>query len=304
MRLHKIAANDYLPADSVVAERIAAIYPDLSEALRRFADFVLNEPMQVAQMSINETVSASGVSVATANRFARKLSFEGYAQFRAEVIQSFESVFAPVERLRTKLSEGSSTHQVVTASMDEDLENLRDTMRNLDAARCEQACSMIAQAERMFIVAFDSGAALATIFAHHLRLAGRSAAIVDNGGGALTAARHLATFGKSDLVVAIAFPRYIRETVELTRAAVKHAIPVLSITDTQASPLASLGTLTLYVHARRSFSSTSNTAILALLEALAAGVASQTDGAAETAERFADFAYPWLISPGRGPGRS
>jgi DNA-binding MurR/RpiR family transcriptional regulator len=297
MNLPKSSATGYLPADSVVAQRIAQAYPTLSPALQAFADFVLSEPMKVAHMSINETVSASGVSVATANRFARSLDFEGYAQFRSEVIQGFESVFAPVERLRTKLSENPTPRDVVLASIQEDIDNLTQTIRNLDGAGAEQAVEMLLGAENIFLLAFDNAAALANVFAHRLELAGLQVRMVDNGGGTLSAARNMSRFGKRDLVVSIAFPRYMRDTVEMTRIVQRRGIPILAITDQQTSPLASLGTLTLYVRAARSFSSTSDTAILALLEALAAGVTSRSPGATSAAEKFADFAYPWLIAP-------
>jgi DNA-binding MurR/RpiR family transcriptional regulator len=297
MDLPKTSSPGYLPADAVVAQRIAQAYPSLSPALRAFADFVLSEPMKVAHMSINETVSASGVSVATANRFARSLGFEGYAQFRAEVIQGFESVFAPVEKLRTKLSENSTVRDVVVASIEEDIDNLTQTIRNLDGLASERAVEMLLKAENIFLLAFDNAAALANIFAHRLELAGMQVRMIDNGGGTLSAARNLSRFTKNDLVVSIAFPRYMRDTVELSRTVQRRGIPILAITDQQTSPLASLGTLTLYVRASRSFSSTSDTAILALLEALAAGVASRSAGATSAAEKFADFAYPWLIAP-------
>jgi DNA-binding MurR/RpiR family transcriptional regulator len=286
----------------VVAERIAESYPSLSDALRTFADFVLSEPMKVAQMSINETVDASGVSVATANRFARKLGFEGYAQFRTEVIRGFEAMLAPVERLKHTISVGSSIHEVLMSSLEEDIENLRQSLRNLDPARAEQAVSMLTVAERIFVIAFDNAAALADVFAHRLDLAGKDVRIIDNGGGKISAARYLSRFGARDLAVAIAFPRYLRDTVELAQAAHRRGIPILAITDQQTSPLVSLGTLTIYVQARRTIGSASDTAILGLLEALAAGVSSRSPGAAGAAQHFADFAYPWLIAPGRREG--
>ena len=125
MKYRQTPSAGYLPSGSVVAERIAEIYPSLSDALRAFADFVLNEPMKVAQMSINETVDASGVSVATANRFARKLGFDGYSQFRSELIRGFEPLLAPVERIKRTISAESPIHSVVAATIEEDLGNLR-----------------------------------------------------------------------------------------------------------------------------------------------------------------------------------
>jgi DNA-binding MurR/RpiR family transcriptional regulator len=41
-----------LPAGSVLADRIAAAYPELSQALKTFVDFVLNEPMLAARLKI------------------------------------------------------------------------------------------------------------------------------------------------------------------------------------------------------------------------------------------------------------
>lgn len=296
MKHRKTAGVGYLPAGSIVAERIAEAYPGLSEALQTFADFVLAEPMKVAQMSINETVDASGVSVATANRFARKLGFDGYSQFRSEIIRGFEPLLAPVERLKRTISAESSVHSVMAATIEEDLGNLQETLRDLDPARATQAVDLLSKAERMFIVAFDNAGALGSIFAHRLALAGKDVRVIENGGGRISAARSLSRFGRSDLVVAIAFPLYMRDTIELAQAVKKLGVPILAITDNQTSPLASLAALTLYVRARRTAGSVSDTAILGLLEALAAGVSSRASKATETARKFTEFAYPWLIA--------
>ncbi|MFD2239343.1 MurR/RpiR family transcriptional regulator [Aureimonas populi] len=128
-------AHAALPASSVVTGKIEETYPQFSLALRTFADFVLREPMKVASLSINETVEVTGVSVASANRFARKLGFSGYAEFRAELLRGMAPVQAPVDRLRRKLGESSDTTQVVQASLAEDIGNLEGSMVNLDPAR-------------------------------------------------------------------------------------------------------------------------------------------------------------------------
>jgi len=297
----KFQAFNSLPSGSVVAERIESAYPDLSSALKKFADFVISEPMQAAHLSINETVHASGVSVATANRFARKLGFDGYAQFRSELIRGFEPMLAPVERLKQTISEGSTVSDIITASLAEDIQNLRENELGLESGRFETAVDMIIKAERVYLLAFDNAAALGGIFAHRLATAGKS--VTESTGGKLSASRHLALYGPDDLVIVIAFPRYIRDTVEMAQAIHRRGLPILAITDTQASPIASLGTLTLYIQARRTIGSTSDTAILAVLEALAAAVSAHLPGAAEAGEHFADLAYPWLIGPDEKPDK-
>ncbi|WP_371919166.1 MurR/RpiR family transcriptional regulator, partial [Pseudomonas sp. GW460-R15] len=75
---------------TTVAQRIAQALPRLTRSHRQVADFVLGHPLQVATLPIDELAAAAGVSVATANRFARALDFDGYAAFRAELVRGFE----------------------------------------------------------------------------------------------------------------------------------------------------------------------------------------------------------------------
>ena len=60
-----------------MAQRVARVLPSLTRAHRGMADFVLAHPLRVATMPIDELAAATGVSIATANRFARALEFDG-----------------------------------------------------------------------------------------------------------------------------------------------------------------------------------------------------------------------------------
>lgn len=296
--MHMNRAARFLPAGSSIAQRIEDAYPGLSDALRRFADFVVAEPVKVVQMSIGEVVREAGVSVATANRLARRLGFDGYPAFRADVLGAFEDVLAPVERLRQRISDGSSSVEIVAASIEEDLTALTSTLAHLDMERVEQLVSRIVAARRVYVAGFDNAGALGWILANRLAILGKPAASA-GAGGRLSAARELAGFGPEDLVIAIAFPRYIRDTVDVARAAAARGVPVAAITDGQGSPIAPLAVVPVYLQARRVVGSTSDTAILSFLEALAAAVGARLPGAAAASADFADMAFPWLISSGR-----
>ena len=286
--------QNYLPAGSAVGEKIAAQYPTFSKALRTFADFVAAEPMKVAQLSINDTVHESGVSVATANRFARRLGYDSYPAFRSELIGSFESVFAPVDRLRRTISKGSEAEDVFASVLGDDISNLQETLRSTSGALLREAADMLIGARNVFVLAFDQGLPLAQIFAHNLTVSGRTAATPPTG-GKLAALAHIASYGKEDLVVTFGFPRYIRDTVEVARTVHRRGVPMLVVTDAPSSPLASLGKLTLYIRAQRAIGATSDAAILSVLEGLSSCVAVRQKGAADAAGSFSELAHPWLI---------
>jgi DNA-binding MurR/RpiR family transcriptional regulator len=155
---------------------------------------------------------------------------------------------------------------------------------------------MIVNAERIYIAGFENAGSLANILAVGLELTGKSVRTAENGGGLVGAARQLFKYGEKDLVIAIAFSFYMRDTLEVTQRARRHGVPILAITDHLNSPLSAMSRLSLYVEAHHEFNPPSDTAILGLIEALVAAVASKTPNAAEVVEKFAAYTYPWMIS--------
>lgn len=293
-------------AETSVAERIRRSYPRMPAAQRTFADFVLDQRVDAARMSIQAAVQKAGVSVATANRFARTVGFSGYAEFRNELIRSFDTVFEPVRRLERSISPSSSALEIMRHSIADDLDNLDNTLRGLSERVCESAVKMILNARNTYVLGFDNGAHLAALLASDLDRLFGNVRCVENLGGGLGAARHLFRFGKPDLLIAIAFPRYIKDTVELARFAASRKVPLLAITDSHRSPLAGIANVALLAGANRQFASTSNASALALIEALVAAVSSKVPGSVSAAEAFASFAFPWLETDGAegGHGRS
>ncbi|HBD34953.1 MAG TPA: MurR/RpiR family transcriptional regulator, partial [Cupriavidus sp.] len=87
-----------MPDGQPISERIARALPTLTPAHQRMAQYVLENPFRAATMRIDEFATAVDVSVATANRFARALGFEGYPQFRTELVRGFEATLAPKPR--------------------------------------------------------------------------------------------------------------------------------------------------------------------------------------------------------------
>src|SRR5262249_45033388 len=118
-----------MPDGLSISERIARSLPTLTPAHQRMARYVLDNLFRAATMRIDEFATAVDVSVATANRFARALGFEGYPQFRAELVRGFEATLAPVERLRTELERPSSVAAVMAAALEDGARNLEATAR-------------------------------------------------------------------------------------------------------------------------------------------------------------------------------
>lgn len=289
-----------LPAQTSVARRIESALPEMSTAQRQFAELVRSAPLKVARLSIHEAVALSGVSVATANRFATKLGFDGYADFKAELIRSFEELFAPYERFEREISGHDSPEGLLRASLAATKATLDRTAAGLSGAELEKAVAMISGAERIYIAGFDLAACLGGIFAIELSMLGCKARAAADGGGMIGAIREIFDFTERDLVIAIAFKHYYTDTLRVARFAREAGYPVLAITDTAGSPLLPLSDVALFVPPESDGTMPSSAAILGLIEGLKAAVAGQIPEGTETGRRFAEAAYPWMTAGPKG----
>ncbi|ANY15510.1 MurR/RpiR family transcriptional regulator [Bordetella pseudohinzii] len=290
-------------AAASIADRIARAQPGFSRTQHRMADYVLAHPFRVATMTIDEFAAAAGVSVATANRFARALELPGYPQFRAELARGFEAALEPVEKLRVELAHSASAVQIFAATLQEDIQNAQRTLQSLDEGACERAVASVLQAERVFIIGFGASGYLAGLLQRGLCMHLHSVESLAGPGGVSHAARQMARMTPRDLVIAIAFPRYLADTVTLANAAKQAGVPVLVLTDRPTSPLAPCATVALYAPSARQFSSNAETAALGLIEALSAAVAHRAKDSIEAAVGVTQSVMPWLIHGVAGTGK-
>nr|WP_280634382.1 MurR/RpiR family transcriptional regulator [Allopusillimonas ginsengisoli] len=278
-----------------MAGRIANTMSTLSASHRRMADYVLAHPFKVAMMSIDEFAQECEVSIATANRFARALGLPGYPQFRAELARGFEETLEPIERLRLERGKSASAADIIAASLYEDQRNFELTRMSLSAEQCERAVQAVLTAHRVFIIGFGSSGFLAGLLQRGLSLHCAMVESLAGPGGVSHAARELSRITPDDLVIAIAFPRYLADTITLTKAAKARSVTVLALTDKPSSPLAPLADISLYAHSQRQLLSNSETAALGMIEALSAAVAHQSKHSVTTAALLTESVMPWLI---------
>jgi DNA-binding MurR/RpiR family transcriptional regulator len=205
--------------------------PRLTRSHRQVADYVLEHPLQVATLPIDELAAAVGVSVATANRFARALDFDGYATFRAELVRGFESLVAPVERLRGNLEHPTTVAEVFATALDESRRNIEATRQTLDYAACEAAVERIGKARSIYIGGFGASAWLAGLLQHGLDGSCNDVRMLSSVSGVTHAARTLMHAGPQDLFIGLTFPRYLTDTVALAQIARGQGCAVLALTD-------------------------------------------------------------------------
>jgi len=302
MASHPSAASG--PAGTTIAALIAAAMPTLTPIHRRMGEYVQANLFRAATMRIDELADAVGSSVATANRFARALGFDGYPSFRGALVRGFEATLAPVERLRSAQESPASGDELLAASLEQAAVNLRLTRDAIDGTAADAAVEAILTARRVFVLGSGASAFLAGLMEHGLLPYHDNVQSLALVGGPTHAARRLFSAGKGDLVIGIAFPRYVDDTVQLARQAASLGARVLALTDNVNSPLGQFADLTLCIRSERRLAATSEAAVLAVIEALCDAVAFRAKRSAQAAAQMTEFVLPWLTDPQSAPAAS
>ncbi|NYT64507.1 MurR/RpiR family transcriptional regulator [Alcaligenaceae bacterium] len=288
-----------------IRAQIAAALSQLTPTQLRLADYVTNNLLSAATMRIEEFAKANQVSSATANRFARTLGFAGYPAFRASLMQEYEVLISPSERLRQAQSEGECSNQsLITTALQADAANLHQTVQNLPTQVCEQAITALCHAKRVFILGYGSSAYLAGQLEYGLSPYRKAVQSLASVGGTVDAARRLFDANEDDLIVAIAFPRYIADTLTLARLAHEQGAKILALTDGPTSPLVAFSDINMYLQTGRQFAANSDAVVLSVIQALCGAVAFHNPHAVATSKSMTQATTPWLLHPQQTTGES
>jgi DNA-binding MurR/RpiR family transcriptional regulator len=154
-----------------------------------------------------------------------------------------------------------------------EIENLRETFANNDAAVMERAVRLIESARTIYVLGQRSCFPAAFFFNYVFRLFRPGAFLVDGHGSAFV--DDLRGIGPKDLLIAISIQPYTAEVVRAAQFARAEGARVLLITDSRASPFRNLATETLLAATRSASFFHSVLSLLALIQVLIAMLASR-----------------------------
>lgn len=272
-----------------LSNRIAQIYPSLSNGHRRAADFVLQHPLDVATMTIEGLAEGSGTSNATVTRFVRALGYGGYGEFRSALSAALKFAHGPVDSFAGARAEAGSTFATFDAALADQAANLQAARDGLTEAAVTQAVSLLLKAPRVFIAASGASHYVASFLEDGLALyLDADVVFASSRTGPERAIRHMMSARRDDLVVAISIFRYSRATLDLASFAKKRGAALLVLTDSPTSPLAPLADVTLFAPARSRLLPNSPTAVFALADALIAAVARERPDAVEALKELSE----------------
>jgi len=250
--------------------RIGAMKGELRKSESAVADFVLEQPSEVLNISIAELAYRVGVSQPTVARFANALGFSGFKEFKLRLAQSMASGTPFVHR---DVGPEDSLNQAVLKVFDRSIGALLNVRNHLDPARVARAVDILAEARRIEFYGIGNSGIVAQDAQHKFfRYGTPSVAYGDPHiqGMAATLLR------AGDAVVAISASGRTTDLIRSVELARDAGAEVVAIT-ASGSPLARAASVTLAADVPEDpdvySPMTSRIAHLAIIDVLAVGVA-------------------------------
>jgi DNA-binding MurR/RpiR family transcriptional regulator len=222
--------------------RLIEIEPSLPKRLRQAAAYALEHPDEFALGTASAIAHSANVQASTLVRFAQTLGFGGFSNlqevFRSHLRNRWPDYSVRLKALHeTARDSGDPTNLLIgfADSAAASVTRLRESVQRRDL---DKAIALLAGADTIFCLGQRRAFSVAHYLTYALAQMGLAASLIDNVGG--LGAEQIARAGASDALIAISFSPYSPFTVDLTRRARRSGLPIVVITDSAFSPLASL----------------------------------------------------------------
>ncbi|MBK5251940.1 MAG: MurR/RpiR family transcriptional regulator [Peptostreptococcaceae bacterium] len=218
-------------------------YENFSKSQKLIADYIIENYDKAAFMTASKLGETVGISESTIVRFADALDFSGYPELQKALQELIKTKLTTVQRFELTNKYTSDTQTILNV-MDSDIQNIRETMNELDKDMLEKVTSEILCAKRVYILGLRSSAVLAEYLGFYLNFILKDVHVIKAQYNDVY--EQLINISSEDVVIALSFPRYSRRTYESVRLLRRQGCKIISITDSKFSPLASISEMTLF----------------------------------------------------------
>ena len=235
-----VVAPDNLDA---LRSEIARSYEELSPRLKQVANYVIDNPGDIALETLSVIASRCDVQPSTIVRFAKVFGYSGASEmqrlFRDEILTMppSPSYSERVRQFRERSDEVDwlSPHNVMQDFADSNiiaLEHLRDVIRKEDL---ERSIDLMRDAHSIYLAAVRRAFPVAAYLAYSLSHVEKRAFLLDSVAGMTN--EQTAMLGSDDLVIAISFRPYASETLAVVERAASNGAKIIVISDSRLSPV-------------------------------------------------------------------
>ncbi|MCU7216351.1 MurR/RpiR family transcriptional regulator [Pseudomonas sp. VE 196-7] len=279
-----LPANDEpaLACPPINAERLLQLitdeYDTLPRQLKRIASYMSQQSERIMVDRISDIARECEVHPSAIVRFSQRFGFSGFSEMQALFRAAYTHKASPVhnyqQRIRSMIanqSQQASDGDLARECIDATRSGIERLGRELDDVAFEKAVDLIVNADNIYVVGVRRSFAVADYLVYNLQHTHKRIHLVSGLGGSYR--EQMRSVRSGDLVIAISFTPYAKETQHCLRYARQQQANTLILTDSHLSPLAKNANSLLLVNEGSALAFRSLSATLCLCQALFVAVA-------------------------------
>ena len=212
---------------------LKTVLPSLSPRLQLVAKYIVDHPSDFGLDPIRDTARKCGVSTFTLVRMAHQMGFAGYDELREPFRHALVSAAAGVEQ--PDWLEGMRAHsalgEVQAAATTNTMAIVQRSLEHQAPGQMERVVRMLLEAPTVYLTAVRASYALAYYFHYVGRMALPTLQLIPR--HINSAMDDLHDSGPGDVMIAISFTPYSRETIEACKFARKNGVKLIMISDSE-----------------------------------------------------------------------
>lgn len=215
---------------------IQSQYTRFSKGQKLIAQYILKNYDKVAFMTACKLGEAVGVSESTVVRFANALGYSGYPKLQDALQEVIKNKLTTVQRV-DMVKEFNDDSAILKKIVKSDMDNIKDTLEEIDEKAFEEAANRILKAKRIYIVGMRSSFTIAQYLGFYLGIILDCVHVIRTDMG--DAFEQVVKINEDDVLIAISFPRYSKKSYQIVSYAKEKGAHIVSLTDSPFAPVAS-----------------------------------------------------------------
>lgn len=218
-----------------IVELIESNYEKLTKNQRKLADYVKENLVNVAFMTITDLSRNVGISTSTITRFVKALGYPSFPVFQEALQAIAKKEISPVKEFRFWVSEKPEKDELYNQ-----IEEGKRALDNLYSPETYQtmvnACKTMQKGRQIFVLGSRSTYSMAYFFYHFLKRVKPNVTLLENRNDDVSIVLQYVT--QQDVLFVIGYPKYTRFTIQILEFFKEAGAKTIALTDSMSSPLA------------------------------------------------------------------
>jgi DNA-binding MurR/RpiR family transcriptional regulator len=250
----------------------------LTPRMRDAARYAIDHPNDIALNPVATVAVMAKIAPAAFIRLAKALGYDGYSELQRLFREPLQRSVKPTFRERIRHYGGEQTldnpedpAEVLRAFSQANIVSLEHLQADSSSLPLKEAISLIQKARIVHVLGLRRSYAVAAYLTYALNRVGQPAVQITGLGGAI--AEQASVANAQDLLIAVSFPPYAADTLQVCEQLRQNGVKRLAITDAFLSPVAKDADLVLEVNDAKLLGFRSLTSAMCLAQTLAVGLA-------------------------------